>query len=291
MLTRAQARGCGVSDPEVRRLLRRGTWTSCGHGTLAVIGERVESSYESARRSHAVRAAGAALRRRGHGVGFASAAVLHGLPVLSLPALPELVAAAGSVTTGRRSSAHVRHGASRPVEFTDWFGAPVTSVAQTVLDLARIDARSGLMAADAALHEGPARSGRAACSDRLGGAAARYPARPRGPRPRLTADRVPAGVDHPPRAARHRLPAPKLQIWLRGADRHRYRVDFLWPQLRLVLEAVGRDKYRDDALWKEKRRQLAVARAGYRVERVIWSDVIDGTVPPWLVQLFPNPPT
>ncbi|HET8583976.1 MAG TPA: type IV toxin-antitoxin system AbiEi family antitoxin domain-containing protein [Jatrophihabitans sp.] len=291
VLTRAQARDCGLSDPVVRRLLRRGTWVSCGHGTLAVVGEQATNAYEAARRSHALRATGAALRRRGHGVGFASAAMLHGLPVLSLPMLPELVAATGPVTTGRRSSAHVRHGGPRPAQLTDWFGAPVTSIAQSVVDLARIAPRSGLMAADAALHGAllePAEL-RAAIDS-----AALLPGIRRAREVLALASPL---IESPLESITHLalhdagLPAPKLQIWLPGADGRRYRVDFLWPQLRLVLEADGRDKYRDDALWTEKRRQLALTRADYRVERVIWSDVIDGTVPPWLVQLFTNPRT
>ncbi|HJQ41942.1 MAG TPA: DUF559 domain-containing protein, partial [Jatrophihabitantaceae bacterium] len=50
-------------------------------------------------------------------------------------------------------------------------------------------------------------------------------------------------------------------------------VDFLWRNARLILEADGRTKYTDDALWQEKERELALTRMGYRVERVVWSDL------------------
>src|SRR5579875_4076772 len=38
VLTCRQARECGMSDAAVRRLVRHGRWTRCGHGTLAVGG-------------------------------------------------------------------------------------------------------------------------------------------------------------------------------------------------------------------------------------------------------------
>jgi very-short-patch-repair endonuclease len=49
----------------------------------------------------------------------------------------------------------------------------------------------------------------------------------------------------------------------------------LWTDQSLVLEADGRVKYRDDgrSLWQEKRRQEHLERLGYRVIRVLWSDV------------------
>jgi very-short-patch-repair endonuclease len=73
-------------------------------------------------------------------------------------------------------------------------------------------------------------------------------------------------------------------------DGKRYRVDFAWPQFRVVLEADGRGKYRGDELWGEKQRALALTRAGYRVVRVVWKDVL-ATWPAtsaWLSDLLPT---
>jgi hypothetical protein len=44
----------------------------------------------------------------------------------------------------------------------------------------------------------------------------------------------------------------------------------------LILEADGRSKYSGDALWDEKKRESALRRADYEVERVMWSDVLKG---------------
>jgi very-short-patch-repair endonuclease len=48
----------------------------------------------------------------------------------------------------------------------------------------------------------------------------------------------------------------------------------LWPHQRLIVEVDGRVKYTADELWREKRRQERLERLGYRVVRVMWSDVV-----------------
>ena len=51
-------------------------------------------------------------------------------------------------------------------------------------------------------------------------------------------------------------------------------MDLLWRQLRLVVECDGLLKYRDDALAREKQRETRLRKLGYRVERVLWEDVL-----------------
>jgi hypothetical protein len=156
VLGRAQVRGSGVTDATLRRTIRHGDWTSCGHGSVAVVSrsdlDRVGEEHDQRRREHALQCAAAVQRKPGHLIAVASAAVVHGLPVLTLPSLPELATVA--TTSGRRHASHVRIAELGPDEVTDWFGAPTITADRTVVDLARSDARSGLMAADAALHEG-----------------------------------------------------------------------------------------------------------------------------------------
>lgn len=71
-----------------------------------------------------------------------------------------------------------------------------------------------------------------------------------------------------------RVPPPLLQALIHdpmlGCT---YRVDMLWPQPRVILEIDGRVKYTADELWREKRRQERLERLGYRVLRVMWSDI------------------
>lgn len=94
VLTRAHALGLGLTDADLRRLVRRAEWIRCGRGCLATVPSLATGeSRDAARRRNALAAAAAALRRRGHTVGGASAAVLHGLPLLDLPPRPQLIAA------------------------------------------------------------------------------------------------------------------------------------------------------------------------------------------------------
>ncbi len=69
------------------------------------------------------------------------------------------------------------------------------------------------------------------------------------------------------------LPTPELQSWVEGAG-WRYRVDMLWREERVIAEADGKIKYEGDALWREKRRQERLERAGFRVVRVLWDDIM-----------------
>jgi hypothetical protein len=110
VLTTGQLRSAGYSASRIHRLVRRGRWTRCGPGVLTPIGlTQLESgdALEAELRKHCLRMAGALLRRPGHVAAGASVAILHGLPVLAVPDLPQLVAPAPA-TTGRRAGAAAR---------------------------------------------------------------------------------------------------------------------------------------------------------------------------------------
>jgi hypothetical protein len=289
VLTRAQARECGMSDATLRRLVRRSEWTSCGYGSVAVVpaSRPASDDYDAARRLHALQAAAAAGKRDGHVGATASAATLHGLPVFAVPTKPELFGGRGA-TFGRLNAAHVRRADLGADELDAWFGIDVTSTARTIVDLARLDPRSGLIAADAALHERIVQpSELAAQLTRASGAHGIRRAREvLG----LASPLIESPLESLTNLALHDggFPQPGLQIELRGADGKTYRVDFLWPHLGLVLEADGRRKYRSDQLWNEKRREIALTRAGYRVVRVTWADVVDDwpATSAWLRELI-----
>jgi hypothetical protein len=154
VLTRAQTMRCGVTDAELRRLVRSGDWTRCGHGCFATVRASAEDDeHDAARRRHAVAAAAAALRRRRHTIGGASAVILHGLPVFDIPDRPQLITDVRG-NTGPRQAVDVRVARLAPDERDDWYGVPCAALVRAVVDLLRMDPRSGLMAADAALHEG-----------------------------------------------------------------------------------------------------------------------------------------
>jgi hypothetical protein len=295
VLTPAQLRQCGVSDPAARRLIRRGQLRPCGRGTLTVAATPPATidGHAAHRREHALRCAGRALSRKGQVVATASATILHGLPIFAVPAAPELIAA-WPTTSGRLAAAHVRVPALRPDEVADWFGVPLTTVARTVVDLARFDARSGLMAADAALHEGLLSA--ADLAQAIGRGAGLHGIRRARRVLQLASERIESPLESITHLALYDegFPAPDLQVWVRGADGRRYRVDFLLPQHRLIIEADGKGKYADeDKLWDEKRREIALTRAGYRVVRVRWTDVVHNwpAVAGWLRELMAAHPS
>jgi hypothetical protein len=93
------ARSLCLRTSDVRRLVRRGSWQSPVRGVLSVVAAPVSSdadrdaAFAAGRLQHAVAAGAVTVARRNQVVSGRSAAVLHGLPTLAVPALPELTAA------------------------------------------------------------------------------------------------------------------------------------------------------------------------------------------------------
>jgi hypothetical protein len=147
----------------------------------------------------------------------------------------------------------------------------VTSVARTLVDLARHDRRDAIMAVDAALREDLVTVAEIdlELTDAIGWPGVRQAravlalADPRAESPLESITRLALHDDG--------FPCPEPQFWI-GADR----VDFYWPKYGFVLEADGREKYQDDANWEEKKREarLRAHRDQVKsVDRVIWSDI------------------
>jgi hypothetical protein len=230
----------------------------------------------AAREAH-VEAVRRALRRHGEGcvASHESAAVLLDLPVLRVPAVPQLTRAEGSRrTTGK---AHVRVAALQQRDVTEAKGLPVTAPARTVVDVARgTSFLAGLITADAALARGLPRR---RLSDvviaqwnwpgiRLASAVvAAADGRAESP-----AESVVRG-----RCAQLGLPVPTPQVWYELPSGDQARVDLDWSAHLVVGEVDGRVKYTDPAvLWAEKRRQdelqeLRVHQQPVRSENASWS--------------------
>jgi very-short-patch-repair endonuclease len=267
VVTAEQLEALGWEAHDIRREVRRKTWFRPLRGTLSPVAIDTDDVHLARRRQAALMSTAAALLRPDHVISGRSAAVLHGLPTFALPDRPILTAQSDE-TEGRRSRAHVRGATLSENEITSWFGAPITCVARTLCDLARLDPADGLMAADAALRE--------SLVDRVDvGQALRSAVGWPGVRQAreilgMADPRAESPLESLTRLKLHRsgFPAPELQYAIAG-----YEVDFCWPDRRLVLEADGRLKYSDDALWEEKKRQLAIARQHWHVERVIWPEV------------------
>ncbi|HEY3713565.1 MAG TPA: DUF559 domain-containing protein [Jatrophihabitantaceae bacterium] len=270
VIMRSQARELSLSDAEVRRLVRAEAWWSPRNGVLAV------HARPHLRRERAALAASAAVAARAHTVvSHRSAAVLHGLPTITVPTRPELTRRTDA-STGRRDRLHVHRATLIDAQITRWFGAPVSTVARTVADLARTGVEHGLIAADAALHERLVTTAELAteiafCAGWPGALAARAVlalASPLAESPLESLTRLclrDGGLPDPERQVRVVDPDDGWQC----------RVDMLWPAQRVVVEADGRLKYRDSELWREKLRQERLERLGYRVIRVLWDDVMN----------------
>lgn len=213
-------------------------------------------------------------------VSHESAAVLHGLPVprKSLE----------KVSLVRRTGGHgdsagrlrVRATKLRDDEVTTVSGIKVTTVARTVMDVARsVELEWGVAACDAALRGGLERDELLTLLDvhkRLHGLA-------RARRVALFADaraESPAESVSRVQFARHGIPAPVLQFDIYDDDGNWVaRVDFCWEDLALVGECDGMGKYGpllrpgqtpESAIRDEKRREEAIRDVGWGLTRWDW---------------------
>jgi len=272
VLTRNDLRAVGVPPPTTRRLVRRGTWTVPRRGVVCPLPAAATGPSGA---GPEIAASAAALVWPGTLMAFASAAAVHGLPLLSPPGPPALTADHYRRALSREDvRLHISALVSEDEDH--WFGAPITSIARTVVDLSRErGVADGLVAADAALHE------QLVTPTELERAVLRQRGWP-GVRSARRAVELADGRAESPLESLARLcfmtgglPPPQLQTWIE-TDGGWYRVDFLWPERRVVVEADGLVKYRNDwrALVEEKRRQEYLERAGYRVIRLLWDDVV-----------------
>jgi very-short-patch-repair endonuclease len=262
VLTRGQ---CELSEAEIRSRLRRRIWWSPRYGVLSPVYLRDDS-----RVAAGLSATAAAWVRPGSVISHEIAAILHGLPVLEHPRTAILSVEAG--TSGGRAHLAV-HLAALPIEdVSTWYGVAVTSVARTVVDIARRGRIAGLITADAALHE------RMLSSAELQAAVAAAVGWPGIRAARWVADHADGRSESPLESlTRARLievgfPAPELQVELPGTGA---RVDMYYRAHRLVIEADGLAKYtKASDLRAEKRREMRIVSAGDRVLRVLWEQVI-----------------
>ena len=204
-----------------------------------------------------------------------SAAVLHGLPLLgNSPQVPQLVRDRPTTQT-RGSSRHERFNTLPECERTEVGGIRATTVARTVVDLARVESfTSGVVVADAALRAGTPIEELLAVSERCA-------AWPRAPRVRPVLAHADGRAESPLESlsragfVRQGIPRPELQteVWHRGA--HVARADFLWRHALVVGEADGRSKYESvEDFYAEKRREERLRDLGFEVVRWDWASAL-----------------
>jgi hypothetical protein len=280
LVLRGQALAAGFGDHEIRRLRRRGEWTALQRGAYLVA-----PSTPGRREAHllSMRATLAGLRTPAV-VSHGSAAALHGLPLWRVPL--------GQVQITRQpparsaSESRLRSHVSRlPAHDVVMIGGrAVTSLARTVVDLARVlPFEPALVLADAALGNGGTTPDalRAVLADASG---------TRGSRAARRVVEAADGRSESVGESRSRaviieagLPVPDLQVEVRRADGTLVgRSDFGWRRQRLLGEFDGRVKYGrllragqepGDAVFAEKRREDAMRHELWGMTRWVWVEL------------------
>jgi hypothetical protein len=282
LVTARQADDLGVDQHRLARLVRDGELVRVRAGVY-VDGERHRVAEPATRHLMEVRAVLTGLGP-GYAASHLSAVVALGLPVLARDVGPVDVVGVGAGKARRdgRLRVHAAVPADLVVGLDGHEGLRVVGPASAVLQAAALQGtRAGLIAADAALHRG------LLSAAALGESLARTPLS-RGRRAAELVTRLADGRSESPgetwaRLLFHELGLKGLvpQVELRDAGgRVIARVDFLDRAHGLVVEFDGASKYAGGgtgqaALVAEKIREDAIRRLGYRVLRLVWSDLLD----------------
>ncbi len=213
-----------------------------------------------------------------------SAAVVHRIPFIG--DVPDLVQLVRRRRHGGRRTATTRTlTAPDDCAVSEIDGVPVTTVAQTLVDLGRRRSfRSNLVSIDNCLHRG------VVTKEELLTILGRHPTTPGNGRLRHCIEYADARCESPGESLsravmiEHHLPMPELQkkIVDRSGDVIG-RVDFIWPDLRVIGEFDGAVKYTrgltgrsaEETVVEERRREQALERTtGMRVVRWVWDDAL-----------------
>jgi len=222
-------------------------------------------------------AAAVAVAGKGTVVSHRDAAIIHRLTLLDHPpgvvAITRLSGAAGSRTARPGIDLHL---AALPVRHvTVCEGIPVTSVARTVIDIARTTAfKAGVVTADSALY---ARRTSVAKLSAVTWDCDRWPGIRRAREVVAFCDpRAESAFESIARVAFRDggLPPPMLQVWVGNGERMVGRVDFLWSDQWTIGEADGAAKCADpDLARKQLWRDTELRRAGYEVIHFTWREL------------------
>jgi len=288
VVTTAELRQAGLSSASIRVLARRGRLTLLDRGVYArteLAGRCDEST---------LRLVSALAIVGGGAVGsLYDAALVHGLALLDRPppAVSAVTRPLGAIGGwSRRPSIRVHTSALPADQVTIRGGVPVTSVARTVVDLARTTSfRAGVVVADSALYS------RKMSKADLDGVIATCRHWPGINQARRAADFCDRKSESPfesiARVAFHEggLPRPELQVWVGGDDGPIGRVDFLWRQKRTIGEADGAIKYADpDRARQQLHRDADLRDAGFEVVHFSWRELTasPGQVIGWIRAAF-----
>jgi predicted transcriptional regulator of viral defense system len=276
--TAARLRSAGLSAGQIRRLASHGTLRLVRTGVYAPAA-LVNSVAGDQAAAHLLDVAAAIAATQSRAAGsHRSAAIVHGLSLVGPPGANRVDLTRtldGQGSRSRRPGIRL-HVAALPAGHVTWCrGVPVTSVARTVVDLARtLPFAEGVVVADSALRDTQATQEELAD---LVAQCARWPGIQRARRVVAFADPLGESVlESVSRAAfhQHGLPPPELQVWLGDEDEIVGRVDFLWRQHRTVAEADGAVKYERPArALAQLNRDARLRAAGFEVVHFTWPEI------------------
>jgi hypothetical protein len=275
-----------VSRSQLRQWARDRRVTAVARGVYAPT-EWLESLAGDPRRLHAV-ALNAVIRRNpGLVASHESAAYLQGVDVLLAAGttVPPVTLTRRAKEPGRAQvhGALVRAATLPDDHVTTAFGVPVTTVARTVMDIARTSGfTAGVVAADSALHSHVVvKVELAIILEECG----QWPGVVRARQVLGFADgRAESALESVARVrfAEFGIPPPNLQVNIRGKQGFIGRVDFCWQEYLTIAEADGAMKY-DDQGRERARAQLARDEkfhdAGWGTFHFTWREIFHEPAP------------
>jgi predicted transcriptional regulator of viral defense system len=274
IITAAELRASGVTRSRLRTLVHRGELTRLERGVYAAGDELARAARFGFGKQELHAVAVLAALQPGSVASHYTAAALHGLDLLCRPPLLTITRPPGAGSRSGKPGVLV-HSATLPDHHVCLRAAvPVTTVARTVIDLARTSSfREGVVVADSALHQSltSKKQLRALLAEFR-----RWRGVQRAAEVVEFADRRSESVlESIARVAfaEHGLPPPDLQVDVRG-DGFIGRVDFMWPEFVTIAEVDGAMKYDDrSAAMKQLRRDARLRDAGYEVVHFNWQEI------------------
>jgi hypothetical protein len=276
-MTTSELLAKGFSEARIRTLVRRGVLSPIGRGSYvrAALAAKAKGSRagEQALQVASVLAVGP----QGAAGSHQSAAIIHGLDLLGRQEPGVAVTRLPGTSPKTRPGVRVHLAALPAGHVTVHFGVPVTSVARTVVDLARTSPfRAGVVVADSALRKeltSRAELGAvlADCARWPGLIVARQVVE-------FSDARSESVLESISRVAfrEQGIPPPELQEWVGGDDEGVVgRADFLWRRFATIGEADGALKYADpQRAIAQLRRDASLRRAGFQVVHFTWDDIV-----------------
>jgi very-short-patch-repair endonuclease len=298
--TVARWQAAGLTERQLRTLVARAQLVQIRHRVYATA-DLVTRAKSDPRKENAMYASGAIMATPTPGAvaSHETAAAIHGLPLLNQRP-PDFVTLTRPPDSFRGYGRKIRfHSAELiPGHVTKVLGVPVTTVARTVIDVARSAVfREGVVVADAALRL------RQTTKDELNTVLGKCPHWPGIDQARrviaFSDGRSESPLESCARVTfeERGLERPDLQVVMEtsGGD---FRVDFYWPRYRTIAEADGLMKYQDQGRNEAQIRAIAQLRrdqllreTGRDVVHFTWQQLFyeEDRVVTWLATSFARP--